>query len=64
MQIGDNLHEMSNPASRKNNKNIINLMSTEFAHKVVKVKRKSLLSKTEAEIGKSSDVVYMKKVGI
>ena len=35
MQIdssGDNLHEMSNPTSGKNKKNIINLLSVEFNH--------------------------------
>ena len=41
MQIvsnGDNLHEMSNPVSGKNKKNIINLSSAEYAQRVVKVK--------------------------
>ena len=41
MQIvssGDNLHEMSNPVTGKNKKNIINLSSAENAQRVVKVK--------------------------
>ena len=40
MQIvsdGDNLHEMSNPVG-KSKKNIINLLSVEFAQRVIKVK--------------------------
>ena len=42
MQIvsnGNNLHEMSNPVFLgKNKKNIINLPSAEFAHRVINVK--------------------------
>ena len=41
MQIvsnGDNLHELSNPVSGKNKKNIISLLSAESAQTVVHVK--------------------------
>ena len=51
MQIvsnGDNLHEMSNPVSGINMKNIINLSSAELAQRVVKVKHPfSMISYTE-----------------
>ena len=40
---GDSLHEMPNPVSGKNKKNIINLSSAELAHKVVKVKGEYLV---------------------
>ena len=46
MQIvtnGDNLHELSNPVSEKNKKNLLNLWSTEFAQRVVNVKLSSCL---------------------
>ena len=36
--LGNKLHEMSNPNFRKNNKNIISLLSAEFAHCMVSVK--------------------------
>ena len=35
---GDNLHEVSNPVSRKNKKKIINLSSGEFSQRAVMVK--------------------------
>ena len=44
MQIvsnGDNLHEMSNLFSGKNKKHIVNLLSAEFAQRVVKVNTKN-----------------------
>ena len=34
---GNNLHELSNPVSWKNKKNIVNLSSAELAQRVVKV---------------------------
>ena len=38
--IGDNVHEMSNPVSRKNKKkNVTNLSSAELAKRVVKVNK-------------------------
>ena len=47
MQIvstGDNLHEMSNPVSKKTKKNIANMLSAAFAQKVVKVKTTEFLT--------------------
>ena len=41
VSLGDNLHEMSEPAFwEKNKKNIINLLSAELTQSVVKVKAK------------------------
>ena len=38
VSLGDNLHEVSDPISRINKKNIISLSSAEFAHSMVNVK--------------------------
>ena len=40
--LGDNLHEMSNPISGKNKKNIIDLSYVEFAHIIQSVNEKAL----------------------
>ena len=38
VSLGDNLHKMSKPVSCENRKDIINLSSAAFAHRVVNVK--------------------------
>ena len=40
VSIGDNLHGMSKPVSRKDKKNIFNLLSAELAQRVVMFKLK------------------------
>ena len=38
VSLGDNLHETSKTFSVKNKKNIINLLSADFAHRMVMIK--------------------------
>ena len=63
ISIGDNLHEMSNPILREQNKkNVINLSSAELAQQVLKVNYTAIYTYSREKSHRTQSYIYQPEV--